>query len=81
MVLKLSGITAGYGAKTVISDVTFALEPGQILALLGHNGAGKTTTLRSAMGLLQPKEGDVEFDGRKINRLGWFVGFVSRRCG
>ena len=52
MVLRLTGIAAGYGAKTVISDVSFALEPGQILAFLGHNGAGKTTTLRTVMGLL-----------------------------
>jgi branched-chain amino acid transport system ATP-binding protein len=70
MVLSLNGITAGYGAKTVISDVSFTLEPGQILALLGHNGAGKTTTLRGVMGLLQPKAGDVAFDGQSINRLG-----------
>src|ERR1700677_3254258 len=69
MVLRLSGITAGYGAKTVISDVSFALEPGQILALLGHNGAGKTTTLRTVMGLLQPKAGEVAFDGQLINKL------------
>ncbi|MGD0433236.1 MAG: ABC transporter ATP-binding protein [Acetobacteraceae bacterium] len=67
MVLRLSGITAGYGTKTVISSLSFALEPGQILALLGHNGAGKTTTLRTVMGLLQPREGDVVFDGRSIN--------------
>jgi branched-chain amino acid transport system ATP-binding protein len=70
MVLAMTGVTAGYGAKTVISDVTFALEPGQILALLGHNGAGKTTTLRTIMGLLPPKSGDVIFDGQPINRLG-----------
>jgi len=70
MVLRLTGITAGYGTKTVISDVSLALEPGQILAFLGHNGAGKTTTLRTMMGLLQPREGTVEFDGRPINRLG-----------
>jgi branched-chain amino acid transport system ATP-binding protein len=69
MVLRLSGITAGYGAKTVISDISFALEPGQILALLGHNGAGKTTTLRAVMGILQPKGGEVAFDGQPINKL------------
>lgn len=70
MVLRLNGITAGYGAKTVISGVSLSLEPGQILAFLGHNGAGKTTTLRTVMGLLQPREGEVVFDERPINRLG-----------
>jgi ABC-type branched-subunit amino acid transport system ATPase component len=70
MVLRLTGITSGYGAKTVISDVSFALEPGQILAFLGHNGAGKTTTLRTVMGLLQPKSGEVMFDDKPINRFG-----------
>jgi branched-chain amino acid transport system ATP-binding protein len=70
MVLQLTGITAGYGTKTVISDVSLALEPGQILAFLGHNGAGKTTTLRTVMGLLQPRAGTVEFNGQPINRLG-----------
>ncbi len=69
MVLSLTGIAAGYGAKTVISDVSFTLEPGQILAFLGHNGAGKTTTLRTVMGLISPKAGDVAFDGKPINRL------------
>jgi branched-chain amino acid transport system ATP-binding protein len=69
MVLRLTGITAGYGAKTVISNVSFALQPGQILAFLGHNGAGKTTTLRAVMGLLKPREGVVEFDGRPINQM------------
>ena len=69
MVLRLSGIAAGYGQKTVVSDISFALEPGQILAFLGHNGAGKTTTLRAAMGLLPLRAGSVEFDGQRIDRL------------
>jgi branched-chain amino acid transport system ATP-binding protein len=70
MVLRLSGITAGYGAKTVISGISFTLDPGQILALLGHNGAGKTTTLRSVMGLLPLTQGEIAFDQQPINRLG-----------
>ena len=69
MLLQLSGLAAGYGAKTVISDVSFALEPGQILAFLGHNGAGKTTTLKTLMGLLPPRAGEVVFDGQRIDRL------------
>jgi branched-chain amino acid transport system ATP-binding protein len=69
MVLRLNGLEAGYGPKTVISGVSFALEPGQILAFLGHNGAGKTTTLKSIMGMLRPSGGEVLFDGERIDRL------------
>jgi branched-chain amino acid transport system ATP-binding protein len=69
MVLSLNGLQAGYGSKTVISDVSFALSPGQILAFLGHNGAGKTTTLKSIMGMLRPTAGEVLFDGNRIDRL------------
>ncbi|MEA2730393.1 MAG: branched-chain amino acid transport system ATP-binding protein [Acetobacteraceae bacterium] len=69
MVLRLNGVVAGYGPKTVISGVSFALEPGQILAFLGHNGAGKTTTLKSVMGVLRPSAGEVLFDGKRIDRL------------
>jgi ABC-type branched-subunit amino acid transport system ATPase component len=69
MPLQLAGIAAGYGAKTVISDVSIALEPGEILAFLGHNGAGKTTTLRATMGLLPLRAGTVSFEGRRIDRM------------
>ena len=69
MLVQVVGLAAGYGAKTVISDVSFALEAGQILAFLGHNGAGKTTTLRTVMGLLPPRAGEMTFDGRRMEQL------------
>jgi branched-chain amino acid transport system ATP-binding protein len=69
VMLQLAGLAAGYGPKTVSSDVSLALEPGQILALLGHNGAGKTTTLRCVMGLLPLRAGSVTFDGQRVDRL------------
>ncbi len=69
MLLRLSSLAAGYGSKTVIHDVSFALEPGQIMAFLGHNGAGKTTTLKTIMGLLAPRAGEVQFDDKRIDRL------------
>jgi ABC-type branched-subunit amino acid transport system ATPase component len=68
MLLQLHDLAAGYGTKTVISGISLALEPGQILALLGHNGAGKTTTLKAVMGLL-PARGRITFDGAPIGRL------------
>ncbi len=67
--LELSGIAAGYGAKTVIEDVSFSLDPGSILAFLGHNGAGKTTTLKTLMGLLPARTGRITFDGKPIDRM------------
>lgn len=70
MILGVSGLVAGYGAKTVISEVGFTLEPGRILALLGHNGAGKTTTLKTIMGLLPARAGEVRFDDRVLGRTG-----------
>jgi branched-chain amino acid transport system ATP-binding protein len=69
MRLQLEGIAAGYGVKTVISEVSFALEPGKILAFLGHNGAGKTTTLKTIMGLLPTRAGGVRLDGQPIERI------------
>ncbi|MGH7044559.1 MAG: ABC transporter ATP-binding protein [Acetobacteraceae bacterium] len=69
MILELASIAAGYGAKTVVSDVSFAVERGQIVALLGHNGAGKTTTLKTVMGLLAPRAGEVRFDGQALGRM------------
>ena len=69
MLLELSALAAGYGSKTTISNISLSLEPGQILALLGHNGAGKTTTLKTIMGLLPARAGTVRFDGAPIDRL------------
>jgi branched-chain amino acid transport system ATP-binding protein len=67
--LHLSDVAAGYGAKTVISEVSLGLEPGQILAFLGHNGAGKTTTLKTIMGIIDGRAGEISFNGRRIDRL------------
>lgn len=68
MILELEGIVAGYGSKTVISEVSFGVAEGEIVALLGHNGAGKTTTLKTAMGLIAPRAGCVRFAGASFAR-------------
>ncbi len=57
--LSLAGVTAGYGATTVLRDVTLDVPKGSIVALLGPNGAGKTTLMRVAAGLLHPTVGVV----------------------
>jgi ABC-type Mn2+/Zn2+ transport system ATPase subunit len=57
-------LTAGYGRVPAIEDVTFEVEPGQRIALLGPNGGGKTTLLRVLLGELRPMRGSVEVRGR-----------------
>jgi branched-chain amino acid transport system ATP-binding protein len=65
-VFELRRITAGYGATTVLRDVSLAVPDGSVVALLGANGAGKTTLLRVASGLLQPTSGQLVIDGKPV---------------
>jgi len=63
---ELRRITAGYGATTVLRDVSLAVPDGSVVALIGANGAGKTTLLRVASGLLQPTSGTLAIDGEPV---------------
>jgi branched-chain amino acid transport system ATP-binding protein len=63
--LAVDDLTAAYGSTQVLHGVSFALEPGQITALLGANGAGKTTTLRAICQMVRTT-GSVRFDGRQL---------------
>jgi len=62
--VEARGLAAGYGGRAAIEQVTFALEGGQTLALLGPNGGGKTTLLRALLGELEPLAGTVALAGR-----------------
>jgi branched-chain amino acid transport system ATP-binding protein len=64
--LELEEVSARYGAIQALHGVSFSLEEGSTLALLGANGAGKTTTLRAVSGLVR-KTGDVRLDGCRIS--------------
>ena len=59
MLLSANNLTVCYGAITALRDVSIAVEPGEIVALIGANGAGKTTLLRTISGLLKPVSGSV----------------------
>jgi len=67
--LRLVGVHKHFGAQIVLNDVNFAVSPGEIIGLVGPNGSGKTTTINVISGLLQADEGEVDFQGHKINRL------------
>jgi len=67
--LSVEGLRAGYGETEVLSDVTFDVGDGEVVALVGRNGAGKTTTLRSIVGSLAPRGGTITYDGEEITGL------------
>jgi len=67
-VLEVEALTSGYGDLTVIRDVSLAVAPAQITAVLGRNGAGKTTTLKTIAGLLPARSGRILFQGADITK-------------
>lgn len=67
-VLKLESVSAGYGEAVVLNGVSFTLQPGSALALLGRNGVGKTTLINTIIGLTRMRSGVIHFDGRDVTR-------------
>jgi ABC-type branched-subunit amino acid transport system ATPase component len=69
VLLDVKNIDVGYGFLQVLWEVSFTIETGEYVCLIGPNGAGKSTTLKSIMGLLAPKKGDIFFKGEPIAGL------------
>ena len=68
-VLEVKKISVYYGDIQALWDVGFSVEEGQLVTILGTNGAGKTTTLKSIAGLLQPKTGQIRFNGDVVSGM------------
>jgi iron complex transport system ATP-binding protein len=69
MILEGRALTIGYSDRVVGSSLDVALATGEVLALLGPNGGGKTTLLKTLLGILAPKAGEVRLDGRSLAHL------------
>jgi len=67
--LRVEGLCAGYGDMPVLWDVSLAVHPGELVAVIGSNGAGKTTLLHTVAGLLWPTRGTIRLDGVEIQAL------------
>lgn len=67
--LELRSLTAGYGARKVLTGLDLHVQPGELVAVVGHNGAGKTTALRVAAGLKTPSEGSTFQSGRDLRGM------------
>ena len=65
--LEVRDLRVSYGAIEAIKGISLDVEEGQVVSLIGTNGAGKTTTLRTLSGLLRPSQGEIRFDGERID--------------
>ena len=70
--LVIEGVDAGYGAVSVLHNVSVTVEPGETVALLGTNGNGKSTLIKAVMGLVRPSKGAIwiEVDGQRTDLIG-----------
>ena len=64
--LKIQNLTAGYGNKPVIRNISFTVLPGEVVGIIGPNGAGKTTLFRVISGILKPASGEVRYERRSL---------------
>ena len=64
--LKIESLTVAYGSKTVLDNISFDVQPGEILALIGPNGTGKSTLIRAISGVIAIKSGDIFSDGQNL---------------
>ncbi|HEY7896484.1 MAG TPA: LPS export ABC transporter ATP-binding protein [Gemmatimonadaceae bacterium] len=83
-VLEATGLVKSYRRRKVVNDVALRLQQGEIVGLLGPNGAGKTTTFYMIVGLIEPQEGRIFFDGKDITEIPMYkrarlgIGYLSQ---
>nr|CAD5924855.1 High-affinity branched-chain amino acid transport ATP-binding protein LivF [Planktothrix pseudagardhii] len=69
LMLQVSGVNVYYGESHILRDVDLSVAPGEMVCLIGRNGVGKTTLLKSIMGLLKPKTGEIYFQRKPLNKV------------
>ncbi|MEW5863847.1 MAG: ABC transporter ATP-binding protein [Pseudomonadota bacterium] len=67
--LRVEGLETAYGLSQVLFGVDLRVQAGEVVTLLGRNGMGKTTTVASIMGIVRPRAGRIEFEGRPLHGL------------
>ncbi|GAB4409471.1 MAG: ABC transporter ATP-binding protein [Anaerolineales bacterium] len=69
MLLEVENLNVYYGAIHALQGISFHVDEGEIVTLIGANGAGKSTTLNTISGLLRPREGSIRFRGQELTRM------------
>lgn len=64
--LKVENVTGGYSKRPVLKNISFTVEPGELVGLIGLNGAGKSTTIKHVIGLLEQQQGTIEINGHTL---------------
>ncbi|NYG08375.1 branched-chain amino acid transport system ATP-binding protein [Phycicoccus badiiscoriae] len=67
--LEVKDLVVSYGKIKAVKGITFSVQEGEVVTLIGTNGAGKTTTLRTISGLLRPTSGSIRFQGKRIDDM------------
>lgn len=82
MVLQISHVTKRFGQFTAVDDLTLTIPEKEMFGFLGANGAGKTTTFRMILGLLEPSDGEITWDGKPINySASHLIGYLPEERG
>jgi phospholipid/cholesterol/gamma-HCH transport system ATP-binding protein len=68
-IISVRNLSVGYGDETIIRDVSFDVNQGEIFVILGRSGCGKTTLFKAIIGLLEPQAGEIFIDGEKIRSI------------
>jgi len=69
LLLRIENLDSFYGNAQALRQISLEVEEGELIALLGANGTGKTTLFRTISGLVKPKQGKIEFQGKRIDQL------------
>src|SRR6478672_3680371 len=86
-ILEVRGLIKFYGRRKVVDGVSFDVDAGEVVGLLGTNGAGKTTSFRMTTGQIVANEGQVLFNGEEVTRLPMFrrarlgMGYLTQEQG
>lgn len=81
MKLEVKNIRKSFGEKEILHGISFSVESGKALGLLGRNGAGKTTTIRILMDVFHANEGEIILDGKKFNPRKHQIGYLPEERG
>jgi branched-chain amino acid transport system ATP-binding protein len=69
MLLELDQVTTYYGQMRILEGISLSVDKGELVCLLGGNASGKSTTLKTVLGIVRPRSGEVRIDGERVNNL------------